>query len=245
MYTKKGMKIPANKHNLSLLEDIKKYAEEVKDTRAECLPYSEFCRFEKDGNRTGYEAEYVIHRKRLNAFAVMALSDDNPCWVTALEDAIWAICDEFAWALPAHVHGGVQNSAPEDVITNIDLFSAGTAFSLSEIYHLLGNKLSQCVCSRIKYEIDRRVITPYVEKRRKWGANNWSGVCATGVIAAVIYTSTREVFDNVIDDILGSLNTFLSSYYDDGCCMEGVLYHSYGFGHFCYGAQLIREYTNG
>jgi len=41
------------------------------------------------------------------------------------------------------------------------------------------------------------------------------------------------------------MQDFLDSYHDDGCCLEGPLYWNYGFGYFCYYADMVRDYTGG
>ena len=144
-------------------------------------------------------------------------------WIEAVEDAIWAICDEFTWALPAHI-SDQQKSDISEIKTNLDLFSCETAFALSEIYYVFNHRLSPLVKKRIYYEIFDRIINPYIEKKTKWPANNWSAVCSSGIIAAVIYLDCKEEFDKIIDDITDSMNVFLSSYRDDGCCLEAVSY---------------------
>ena len=71
-----------------------------------------------------------------------------------LEDTMWAICDEYTWALPAHMNGnqGIYVNYQSDRYT-IDLFAAETGQALAEIIRLLGDKLNPLVVKRAKEEI--------------------------------------------------------------------------------------------
>ena len=100
MYNQFQTKLPAGRHTKKLIAPVKNTAEELINTTAGCLPYSKFRLFHETGSRTEYEALYIEHRKRLNVFAVMSLYETDGKWVSALEDAVWAVLDEFSWSFP-------------------------------------------------------------------------------------------------------------------------------------------------
>ncbi|MBR5742857.1 MAG: heparinase II/III family protein, partial [Clostridia bacterium] len=90
-----------------------------------------------------------------------------------------------------------------------------------------------------------RIVDPYLKDQPRWGRNNWSSVCAHGVVTTFIYLGLDEEFEKARPALLRSLEDFLSSYKEDGYCTEGALYWSYGFESFVYAASLLREYTKG
>lgn len=241
MYNNFSKKLPDNDYTRRNMPLIKKAAEEYLDLSVKALPYSKFKLFTETGSRVEYEADYIEHRRRVNVLAAMCLYEDDPKWVYALEDALWAICDEITWALPAHI----SNTDFEDYYTFLDLFSCETGFVMSEIWYLLNDKLSETVNKRIKQEVRKRIIEPYLKGKHRWGKNNWSAVCAGGIGCAIMYMGTKDEFALVMDNLKESMERFLESFYDDGCCMEGSLYWEYGFGYFCYFSQMLYEYTNG
>lgn len=103
--------------------------------------------------------------------------------------------------MPAHIP---QNSDIEDCITHIDLFAAETAFTLAEISHILSDKLDKTIVERIKYEVYRRVLKPYLSGRKNsWDCleNNWSAVCAGSVGSAFLYFGTDEEIQTVLPRI--------------------------------------------
>lgn len=236
--------LPRNAHTEKLLGPVRAAAKQYLDTPVESLPFSQFCSYWRTGDRTGYEAYYIAHRRRMNVFTAMALSGEGDVWISGLEDCLWAVCDEFTWALPAHIYD--RDAAKIDTMeTTVDLFAAETAFALSEIYALLKDRLSPLVRERVCSEIKRRVIGPYMERNLTWPKNNWSAVCAGSVGSAMLLLGMEEEFDVCRERLLTAMQWFLDSYHDDGCCMEGVLYWGYGFGYFCFFADLLRRYTHG
>lgn len=242
MYNNFTYPLKRDYHNERLIAKVEQEAIKLYDEPIQALSYNKFELYNSTGSRVEYEQEYMRHRKMLCAFSIMALLDEDEKWLLKLYDLLWAICDEFTWALPAHLHGTTN---AEQIIKWIDLFASETAFSLSEIYHILGDILPACLKSRIEYELKRRIVEPYLESDYRWGPSNWSGVCVSGVCAAMIYLGLDEEFHQAKEKIMLNLSDFLDSFSEDGCCLEGTLYWGYGFSHFCATAELLRQYTDG
>ncbi len=235
-------KIPDTERNRKILELVEKDAVSFLNEPVKSLLFSDFKLYYETGSRTEYEDEYMLHRKRLNVMTAMALSSDDKKWIYALEDILWAICDEYTWEFPAHIG---KNSSAEDFVTSIGLFAAETGFALAEICYLLGDELNKLVYDRVQYELRRRIINPYIKTDMQWGKDNWSAVCGGAVGCTIMYCGTNEEFELVKKRLLNSMDKFLSSYNDDGCCLEGMLYWGYGFSYFCFFAHMLREYTHG
>ncbi|WP_460798022.1 heparinase II/III domain-containing protein [Microbacterium sp. GXF0217] len=200
-------------------------------------------RFDVDGDRTEHSDIYFGIRKRLFDATIGALlSDDVP--ISAVEDLIWAICDEYVWALPAHIPelSSPEPSVPHDEV--IDLFAAETAFALTEIAALLGDRLHPLVTARIRHEVERRVLTPFRERTWFWESveTNWSSVCAASVGIAAMYLET-EGLEGILDRCTAAMDALLAGYGDDGICVEGLNYWNYGFGFFLSYAEALRQRT--
>lgn len=236
---------PMNAHTEKLLVKVRAAANEYLGTPIAALPYSKFKLFLEQGSRVEYEDEYIAHRRRMNVFAVMALAEpENETWLSELEDILWAICDEYTWALPAHFFGAPTK--PDTAPLNLDLFHNETAGALAEVLELTGDRLHQEVRERILYELRRRTITPFLRKEhRNYGKNNWASVCGCGAATVTMRIGTKEEAMAAIAHADELMQDFLDSYHDDGCCLEGPLYWNYGFGYFCYYADMVRDYTGG
>lgn len=228
------------------LYGIEKDAEVFLKEPVRSLRYSDFKIFYETGSRKEYEYEYFYHRRRLNDFAILsAVYKDNSEYFQHLQDAVWAVLDEFTWALPAHIP---FKSSSEEIKTHIDLFAAETAFTLAEISVLFEGRFDKAVEERIKYEVRKRIIEPYLKGRKNsWDElkNNWSAVCVGSVGSAFLYLAEDSEVKAVLPRLFNTLNCYLEGFGDDGACVEGLNYWIYGFGYFTYFAQLLYEYTGG
>ena len=229
---------------LRYLDSVRPVAEKLLSEPLLALPYTAFRLYSTTGSRVEYENAYMDHRKRLCAFSGMLVSEpENPKWLDALCDTLFAVCDEYTWALPAHIP---NIAATEAVITHLDLFSCETSMALAEIVRLFGNILPECVLNRVKFEVTRRTVRPYLNNPDpRFGVSNWSAVCGGAIGCTMIALGLDEAFEAAQQKIMNNMSDFLMSFTDDGCCLEGSLYWSYGFGFFTYFAETLREYTNG
>ena len=241
MYNFYSNRIPDTERNRIRLQRIREQAKQMLGESIQSLNFSKFKLFHETGNRLDYENEYMIHRSRLNLMAAMALSDESEEWLEAVEDILWAICDEVTWAFPAYI---AKDADVDAMLTRLDLFAAETAIALSEICYLLKDRLHPIVFERVQYELKRRVITPHMKTVMTY-RSNWSAVCACGLCSAIVHSGTREEFEEAKEALVCSAYDFLDSYTEDGCCLEGPTYWSYGFSHFCFLAQMLREQTDG
>ena len=224
------------------LDKMERRCKRYRENPIEALPFHLYRRFFMDGDRRNFEDLYFARRGRLSYLALAILLHHRPEDIVALEDAIWAICEEYTWVLPAHTSdlGDRYNTEV------IDLFSAETGFALSEITYLLGDVLDPKVIRRIHECLEERIFRIYLSNTYTWEtvSMNWASVCAGCVGGAFLYCAP-ERFPLVHDRILATMECFLKGFGDDGICLEGIHYWGYGFGFFTYFAQLLYEFTDG
>ena len=218
------------------------YDEVGKEEDIPALKFSEYKMFFETGNRMVYEKHYFYKRKRMNCFALLALIyPEKEEYIVKLEDAIWSICDEYNWVLPAHT-----KDYPMPDKRTVDLFSAETGYALSEITFLLKDRLSELIINRVEEEVEERIINRFINNYQNWENNkaNWAAVCAGSVAAAVMYNKP-QVFSLVGERITSCMENFLEGYHDDGVCLEGIGYWEYGFGFFIWYADMLKDFTDG
>ncbi|MFF8618938.1 heparinase II/III family protein [Streptomyces sp. NPDC015350] len=241
------------------LRTIAARAEKWASRSIEPLPLSLYRRYAEDGSRAPFQDVYFrARRNRLTDLALTALCRPDMD-LAPLEDLVWAVCDEYAWALPAHIDGLLDPDPPHPHAEQIDLFAAETAFTLAELRHLFAGRLSPLVAERIRQEVSRRVLRPILNRPAPWwesARTNWSAVCACSVGMAALHLLDETVGTD--DDIGGmtalaqitsrmieAMRCFLSGYGDDGACPEGLAYWSYGFGFFTIYADALHRRTAG
>lgn len=206
-----------------------------------------FLLFERTGNRLEYEKVYFKRRKFLTVYAMLSIMYSKQSDISRLEEVIDAICSEECWALPAHVNRGEKNWQ-----TAIDLFAAETAFSLAEIISIPESKLSASVCEKARKEVFRRVLDPFMESEfpySSWETSkmNWCAVCCGSVGAAAIYLmqKDRARSDKLLKRINSSIMNYIEGFSDDGACLEGLGYYTYGMSFFAAYADLMYRYSEG
>lgn len=229
------------------------------------LRFSDYKIYDLTGSRKEYEREYFEHRGRLKTFAVLSAACGEDPYIHALEDAIWAICDEYTWCLPAHLGGesltvyektgpyagGKKNIGRiREHQRQVDLFASETGFALMEICSMLEERLAPIVVHRVHELVKERILQPYCELNSMFwwetATNNWAAVCAGSVGAAALYLiKDNDALAPVLLRLLGTMETFLSGYAEDGACTEGLGYWKYGFGLYTYFAELLRQRTAG
>ena len=94
----------------TIIEDGEKHL----STSIKAIPFSLYRIFDTTGSRKEYEKQYFDRRGRLNTFAALAIIYGDEKYIQALQDIIWAICDEYTWCLPA-CFGGLSLSVMENV----------------------------------------------------------------------------------------------------------------------------------
>lgn len=238
-------RVLANPLLVDRLADILREAEIMDGVATPTLPFSSFKRYEIDGDRYEYEADYFLRRRKLEAFAIRAWLYEREEDISALEDIIWAVLDEYTWALPAHLLGTGLKKIQSDG-HEVDLFAAETAETLSEILVLVGDKLQPIVAERTRRLVHERVLDR-MSQRFRWmnWSNNWVAVCGGNVGIAAMYECDDEQLASILYTVIETLHRYLGGFSDDGACLEGLAYWRYGFGYFISFAELLYRRTDG
>lgn len=208
----------------------------------ETTKFSKFRLFKDKGDRTAYQETFFKRQHRMYAMVFMCLLyPENDSYLELLQDTIWEICDQYVWALPAHI-GNIEVN--DNCELDLDATTMSMVLAITKV--VLENRLHPLIKSRIDYEIDRRIIKPFMKKRWHWEyrSNNWTAVC-TGATGCTIMLNRPELFELVRDRLNENMADYLRSYYDDGVCVEGAGYWAYGFGYYMEYARMQKEFTGG
>ena len=203
---------------------------------------TQFLAFCRTGDRMAYETPYFARRNRLMGAALGECLLNDGTYLDAVIDGLWCICEETTWVLSAHNgsdHPGrpPMNERPLPDANNpyVDLFAAQTAAALADMLYLLEDKLdavSPLIARRVRQEIDRRVLTPFMNHDDFW----WMGM-----IRRDVCNWTPWILSNIIDTLLllerdgwrrsegitramRMLDSYLAVLPEDGGCDEGAGY---------------------
>ncbi len=239
-------------HLQELLGEVRADARRAIEAPVHALPFRAFKLFSETGSRREYELLYFERRARLLALTLAAVIDEDDAPLPALEDLLWAMCDEVTWCLPAHLGRDPADFyagrlPPEQVV---DLFAAETAHALAEVLTLLGGRLHPWVTGRVRAEVERRIFRPLFHDpvHFSWEAApmNWASVCAGAAgMAALLLVDDQERLAGMVERCCRAMECFMEGFGPDGGCAEGIGYWQYGFGYYVYFAEMLREYTRG
>lgn len=209
------------------------------------LPARLYAEFAETGRREGYEDAQRDRRNRLYRLTLAEWLDGHGTFVSALEEITWARLEETNWAWPAHARTLDHPGHP-----SVDLAAAMTALDMAELDHLVGDRLSPALRARLRAEVERRVIGPFLHRHDHWWlhstpdkqVNNWTAVCVAGAVGAALYLEPdTDRLAEIVTRGLHSLADYLETFDAQGGSSEGPDYWTYGFGNYAVLAQLLFE----
>jgi len=204
-------------------------------TQWEVLPASVALEFARNGNRSRYEALRNRRRNKLLDLVLAECVEAKGRFSDEIVNGIWLICEETFWGVPAHL--GAQKAKvglPDVTEPIVELFSGETSSLLSWTLYLLEPQLvhiSPLVPERIRLEVQRRVLTPCLDRDFSWMGftgpppNNWNPwICSNWLTSALIVEHDPKGRNLAVAKIIRCLDNFLNGYADDGGCDEGPSY---------------------
>lgn len=234
------------------LLQLKERGEKYLKTPAPTLPYSLFRLYWEDGSRIHYERNYFERRGRLLVFSLLSLLyPDDSRYLTALNDIIWDICSEAFWCVPAHFIDEREEGIPfEQYALQLDLFSCETASALAETLFFLKDRLDENVVKQARCQVFKRTLDPFLDESRLFRfevmSNNWCSVCAGALgIAAIYLMEDSRQLSGFLHRTLSCLQVYLDSFGEDGVCVEGIGYWTYGVGFLTCFSDLLEKRTCG
>lgn len=221
------------------------------DSLAPLAPLSArlYHQFRETGVREGYEDAQRARRNRLYRLTLAEWIEGRGRFAAAIEDLAWARLEETNWAWPAHARELDAYDRP-----TLDLAAAMTALDLAEMDYLVGDRLAPNLRARLRAEVERRAIAPFLTRDDLWWlhstaekqVNNWTAVCVAGVVGAALYLETdADRLARIVARGLLSLADYLETFDRDGGSSEGPDYWTYGFGNYVVLAHLLHVRTGG
>ncbi|WP_161596642.1 heparinase II/III domain-containing protein [Chitinophaga vietnamensis] len=202
-----------------------------------------YLQFRDNGNRTNYENAQFERRKVLSTLVAGELATRNGRYIPQIVNGLWAILEESSWVLPAHVgaqKAGTDLPDPNEQI--VDLFAGETAATVAWTQFLLHDaldKYSPIINKRINYELQRRIVEPFLQRNDFWWmgfqgnhtVNNWNVWINTNVLeTALLSVTDTDTRNKVIEKTIRSADNFVNAYPEDGGCDEGPSYWGHAGG---------------
>jgi hypothetical protein len=232
-------------------------AERQLGTEWAVLPATRFLDYVRDGNRGRYERLLFSRRGKLADLVLGELLEGKGRFTDAIADGLWLICEESYWGVPAHVGAQKRGSGLPDVTEpTVDLFAAETGALLAWTDYLMGDRLDKVhplVRERVRLEVDRRILTPNLERDDFWWmgftpreVNNWNPwINSNWLASALLLERDSERRVRAVRKIARSLDRFVDAYPDDGGCDEGPGYWGRAGASLFESLELLHAATGG
>jgi hypothetical protein len=221
------------------------------------LPATQMLEYEQNGNRSDYEGSLGKRRGALSALVIAELVEGKGRFIPQIINGIWATCEESTWALPAHLYLQKKYTPLPNPRENIiDLGDGMTTALISWTYFLLHDQLDSVASvlpERVEYELERRVISPYLQRNDFWWmgfhgqkVNNWNPwVNGNVLLTALLTEKSINRLDSVVYKTMRSVDFFINRYPPDGGCDEGPSYWSVAGGSLIAYLNLLKGATSG
>lgn len=195
-----------------------------------------------NGNRTNYEGATNERRRMLSSLMKAELIEGKGRFVPQIVNGLWLILEESSWVSPAHLpyqRLGIGLPHIEDPYIDLGAGRQGVEVALAYFFfHQEFDKLSKHINVRIRHELNRRIIQPYLERTDYWWmtfersfVNNWNIWINTNVLKTfLLIEEDRERLGQGIQKIMQSADKFVDFYPEDGACEEGPSYWMHAGG---------------
>jgi hypothetical protein len=225
------------------------------------LPATLYLGYAREGNRSRFENVYFERRTILEELVLAECAESKGRFLDAIADALWAICEESTWCLPAHI--AVQKARvglPDISEPIVDLFAAETGVTVAWTLFLAGAELERVspqLTRRARLELQHRILAPVLTRSDfGWMAlnvtspaqrpNNWT----PWIAASVLTTALLEEADashrvSIVEKMMRSVDAFLRFHPADGGCDEGPGYWARAGGSLLDCLDLLHSATGG
>jgi hypothetical protein len=216
------------------------------------LPATLFLGYVRTGNRSEYERESFARRSMLRALVFAEAAEGKGRFLDQILNGLWAICEETYWGVPAHI--GVQKAGPglpDEAEPTMDLFAGETGALLAWALYFHGPALdgiSKLIRERIHLEVDRRILTPCLERGAHWMTlgMNWNPWCNSNwTTCNLLLERDEKRREAALAKSAQSVDHFLNAYGDDGGCDEGPGYWGRAGGALFDWLELVHSATDG
>jgi len=217
-----------------------------------------FLDYKRTGSRTESEKYYNDRNDNLRNLVLGELVEGKGRFMDAILNGTWSICEQTYWGVSAHLAAQKAGIGVPDVNEpTIDLVSGEMANLLAWTYyffHAEFDKTSPLINQRIKQEIDRKIIQPYLLRNDFWWqatkpgvmVNNWNPWCNFNVLTATFLTSDDyDLKVRLLRKTMTSVDQFINYYKNDGGCEEGPTYWDHAAGKMLEYLELVKKFSGG
>lgn len=194
--------------------------------------------YARNGNRTLMQNALGRNTTALSCLMMAELAEGKGRFMDDIVNGILYFCETTSWAISAHLSSFQKDHSPfPDWRDNIlELTQGGISQMMCWIYYFFNkefDKIYDGISPRLRYEIQRRELTPYLERTDFWwmgfndnpSVNNWGPWCnSNAILCFMLMENDRDTLAKAVWKTMRSVDTYFGSVQEDGACDEGPSY---------------------
>lgn len=243
-------------------QGIIKRGENYLNYKWQIIKATDYLEFKRSGNRTIMENPYFSNQGVLSDLVIAELAEGKGRFLDQIINGVYLKCEMTSWVISAHFYlsENLENNSLPDYKENlIDLFTGETGAMLSWTYYFLHkefDKINPVISERLRYEIQKRILDPYMNNNFWWTAlppikegysfvNNWNPWCNSNVLQCfMLLENDKDKLAKAVYRTMCSVDKFINND-KDGACDEGPGYWNVAAGKMFDYLQLIYNLTGG
>jgi len=223
---------------------------------------TDYLDFTRTGNRDTMQDPYFDNQNALATLVLAELAEGKSRFLDQIINGVFQNCEMTSWVLSAHFNLSEKkekNPLPDVKENLIDLFAAQTGSILSWTYYFLHNefdKINPLISERLRYELQKRILDPYMNMNFWWTAlppfkhgfpfvNNWNPWCNANVLQCfMLLENDKDKLATAVYRSMHSVDRFINAD-KDGACDEGPGYWGVAAGKMFDYLSLLKKLTGG
>lgn len=218
----------------------------------------DYMAYETRGDRHQMEDKQEANTDALSTLFIAELAEGKGRFLPDIWKGVSWFCNAPSWVLSAHLakYQKSQSPLPDPNEVIIDLYSGNISQLLSWIHYYLGPSLGPELKDRLREELQKRELSPYLERDDYWWMgfvprpgkklNNWTPWCnQNALLCFMLLENDRETLAKAVDKSIRSVNLWLESLQSDGACDEGPTYWYKSVGHLLDYLENLERVTGG
>lgn len=199
---------------------------------------TDYLEYKRSGNRYTQEDRIRKNAEALSCLMVAELAEGKGRFLDDIMDGAFLFCEYTSWAVSHHLASFQKVRSPipdynEDILA---LYQGNFSQMLSWIWYFFHEEFDKedvGIAARIRHEIDRRELTPFLERddfdwmgfKPHIRPNNWNPWCLSNVLICFMLMENDPARLNAArEKCKRSLDKYLDSLPSDGACDEGPVY---------------------
>lgn len=223
------------------------------------LRASDYLEYTRTGDRYAQEDRLARNAEALSSLMMAELAEGRGRFLDDIINGTFYFCGLDSWAVSDHLYKfqQVHTPLPDYKEHILALYQGNYAQMLSWIgyfFHAEFDKADPMISERLRYEIRRRELDPYLERngfdwmgfRAKATPNNWNPWCNSNAILCFMLMENDPIrLKAAVEKSVISVDRYLESLKTDGACDEGPVYWYTSGGYLLNYLQCLRLITGG